>query len=439
MSDYIIYFKQTDGMIRTYNHKSKEFDTIELTKLYKIKKRYAMLTGYEANDDELVRFSKDFKQWVEEIKDNDVFKFNYLDCGSHETNIMNIFKKLCHGKYEHFDDIDGIEYQWIESCNNAGLTYCDKGKHQCYGYDYSSQYPSILNTEHFHIPTKRGKQQTIKELPDYPELGYYKVKITSDDKRFKKVFRFSDQHVYTNMSIIFAKRCQKLGHVVNIKLVDCDNNAYIYGKLDKVGEDKTGVIKCSKVFHGWYKHLFALKNKFPKNKLVKMMMSSLWGRLCEYNRRFKTEDELINYDATLRYDINHEYYIRNITHNKKKDTEFYELINTKRPYYYNIARIKPFLISKSRELTGAIAIQYIDDVVRIHTDNITFNKEHDDVIDSTSKFMTLTKEDKTTGLITFRGVGCYRNHTNEKYTTLNYKNYDDSDESVNDEFDDEFY
>ena len=444
MNNYTIYFKQTDGSMRTYNPHTKEFKTMPSNELYKLKKRYAMLTGYNANDDELVRFSRDFKHWVEELKDNDIFKINYLERSTHESNIISIFKMLCHGKYEHFEDIDNIEYEWIEACNNAGLTYCDKGKHQCYGYDYSAQYPSILNTEHFHIPTKKGKQQKIKELPEYPELGYYKVAIISNDIRFKKVFRFSDKNVYTNMSIIFANRCKKKGYNVDINLITKDNegneiyNAYIYGKLDKKGEDKTGVIKCSKVFHKWYDVLIKLKTKFPKNKLIKTMMSSLWGRLCQYNRIFRTDDELNNYDATVDYDINHKYYIRNIEYNAKKDTDIYELVNTTKPYFYNIARLKPFLISKSRELTGAIAIQYIDDVVRIHTDNITFNKEHDDVMDTTSKFMTLTKEDKTTGLITFRGVGCYRNHTNEDYTTKNYKSYDDYGECIDDEFDDGF-
>jgi hypothetical protein len=444
MNDYIHYFKQTDGLARIYNPFTKEFKTIDLTTLYKTKKRYALLTGYNTNDKGLVKFSEDFRKWVDEIKNNDVFKFDYLERATHESNIISIFKMLCHGKYEDFEEIDNIEYEWIQACNNAGLTYCKKGKDQCYGYDYSAQYPSILNTEHFHIPTKKGKQQKLKELPEYPELGYYKVRIVSDDKRFKKVFRFSEKHVYTNMSIIFANQRKKEGYQVDITLITKDDegndidNAYIYGKLDKKGENKSGVIKCSTVFHKWYKYLFALKQELPKNKLVKIMMSSLWGRLCEYNRIFKTRDELINYDVTLRYDINHKYYVRNITYNKKKDTNVYEIVDSNRPYRYNIARIKPFLISKSRELTGKIAIKYIDDVVRIHTDNITFNKEHDDVIGCTSKFMTLTKEDKTTGLITFRGVACYRNHDNENYTTKNYKGYDDFGECKNNDFEDEF-
>lgn len=436
MSDYTIYYKQTDGKVRTYNVMTKEFKSIHYIDLFKIKKRYAMLTGYEANDKDMIRFAKDFRDWVEEIKDNDIFTFDYLKYSSHESVCVDMFKKLCHGNYEDMEDIDQIEFEWIESCNNASLTYCNKGTHQCYGYDYSSKYPSILATEHFHIPTKRGKQQTLTELPEYPKVGFYKVLIVSNDNRFNKVWNYNPRQVYTNYSLAFANKCKKQGYKVDIHLIQCENNCYIYGELDKKDENKTGVIKCSKVFHKWYDYLFELKQEFPKNKLVKLMTSSLWGRLAEFNRIFRTEDELekTKLDFTLDYDPNHKYYVRNIQYSSKRKTDVYELIESKRPYRFNIARIKPFLISKSRAVIGAVAMEYIDDVVRIHTDNVTFNKQHDDVIEKHStKMLKLTKEDKTTGLMTFNGVSCYRNHTNEKYTTKNYGTIEE------DDFDEEFF
>lgn len=435
MTEYTLYFKLTDGKVRTYNVMTKEFKTIHYIDLFKIDKRYAMLAGYEANDKDMIRFAKDFRDWVEEIKDNDIFKFDYLKYSSHETVCIDIFKKLCHGKYECMEDIDQIEFEWIESCNNAVLTYCNKGKHQCYGYDYSSQYPSILATEHFHIPTKRGKRQKLTELPEYPKLGFYKVLIVSNDKRFNKVWNYNPRQVYTNYSLAFANKCKKQGYQVDINLItkdsegnDVEYNSYIYGDLDKKDENKTGVIKSSKVFHKWYDYLFRLKQQFPKNKLVKLMTSSLWGRFSEFNRTFKTEDELeeTKLDFALFYDPNHKYYVRNIKYSSKRKTDVYELIESANPYRYNMARIKPFLLSKSRAVIGAVAMEYIDDVVRIHTDNVTFNKEHDDVLEKYStKMLKLTKENKTTGLITFHGVSVYRNHTNEKYTTKNFGEFED--------------
>ena len=69
-----------------------------------------------------------------------------------------------------------------------------------------------------------------------------------------------------------------------------------------------------------------------------------------------------------------------------------------------------FLLAKSREIIGKVAIKYIDDVVRICVDNVTFNKVHDDVVFQANTFK-LTKENKTTGLIEWKYVTCYSNHT----------------------------
>jgi hypothetical protein len=89
------------------------------------------------------------------LKDNDVFKFDYLKYRSHESaGVLKCLKNfVVRGKFEDMDEIDSIEYQWIESCNNSALRYCKAGKYDCYGYDYSSQYPAILASEGFEFPT----------------------------------------------------------------------------------------------------------------------------------------------------------------------------------------------------------------------------------------------------------------------------------------------
>jgi hypothetical protein len=316
-------------------------------------------------------------------------------------------------------DIDPIEYEWIESCNNAGLRYCKKGKYECYGYDYSSQYPSILTSESFAIPTQGGKLRTIKslsEITDKYEVGYYKVKITSNDERFNKIFAYSSKHVYTQISIYLAVHCkEKEQFDVNIEIIDEENNCYVYGK-----NRKDNITKGSIIFGKWYRYLFKLKEQFPKNKLVKYMTSALWGRLAEHRRLFKTDEEIVqeNLDVALKYNVNHKYYIRNVTKNKQHE-DLCEIVNCKNPYYYNIARLKPFLLDKSRYLTAKVALKYINDVVRICVDNVTFDTQHDDVEYHTNTFK-LVKEDKTTGLIQFRRYDCYRNFTNENFTTKHY-------------------
>lgn len=417
MSNYIFYFEMGNGKAKTFNYTTNEFKVMLMSNVYKLKKHYFLMAGYEATEDGLNKYAKDFFVWVNEIKNNDIFSFDYLKYPSHESACMDIFKKLCHGKHEFMEYIDATEYEWIEKCNNAGLTYCKPGQYECFGYDFSSQYPTILSCESLEIPERRGKEQTVTEISyGTLQVGYYNVRITSKDERFNKVFAYSKKHVYTHTSLLFAFMCQKEGYEVNIDLVQTSNNAYLYGK-----GKKDNIMKGSNVFCKWYRFLFELKCKFPKNKLIKALTSQLWGRLAEHNRLYKTEEEIQNenLDVVLNYDSNHDYYIRNITVNKKGD-DVCELVNCKNPYKYTLSRVKPFLLSKSRYLTGKIAMAHIDDVVRIHTDNVTFNVQHDDVLDILKTF-PLTKEDKTTGLIEWRRTSCYKHHTNSKFTTKNFK------------------
>jgi hypothetical protein len=177
------------------------------------------------------------------------------------------------------------------------------------------------------------------------------------------------------------------------------------------------------IFGYWFDIMSGLKNRYPKNKLIKNMTSALWGRISQHNRLFKTEQQCEdeNIDYLDNYNVNHDYYIRDSTFNRKGE-EIFELVSCKQPYYYALARIKPFLLSKSRDLVGKVARKYIDDVKRIHTDNVTFNQLHDDICFEQDTFK-LIKEDKTSGKIHFVRADCYKNFTNEKYTTKNYEKY----------------
>ena len=216
----------------------------------------------------------------------------------------------------------------------------------------------------------------------------------------------------------------KEGYNIDIELIQEQNNCYIYGSLK---ED--GITKGSNIFGKWFRYMFELKEKYPECKvLIKLITSSLWGRLAEFNRLFKTDEQIVEQtiDASTKYDRSHKYYIRSTKTNRKGD-DLCELVNSRKPYYFNIARIKPFLISKSREMTGKVAIKYIDDVVRICTDNITFNKVHDDVVFQASTFK-LTKEAKTTGEIEWKYTTCYYNHSTGYKTKHFGKSNDDSDD-----------
>lgn len=164
MSEYIFFYELSNNEANTFNYTTKKYKIMQMSDVYKLKKRYSMLAGYEATQEGLLKFATDFFVWVDQLKNNDIYKFDYLKYRSHESACVETFKKLCSSKYEEMEDIDSTEYEWIEACNNSSLRYCKQGKYDSYGYDFLSQYPSILASEGFNIPTCRGKVKTLKEI-----------------------------------------------------------------------------------------------------------------------------------------------------------------------------------------------------------------------------------------------------------------------------------
>lgn len=435
----LIYFRNgADKNARTYDTSTNKYNDVcyydmlnSLNKENNKNKYFHIFKGYECNDEGLKSFALDFMMWSKELKENNIFKFDYVKCGSHINAVIQMYRLLCDQKvkeYE-FDLIDSIEYEWIEMCNNSGLKYCKPQKCESYGYDFRAFFPTILNSTDIQLPTKQGKEYRLKEL-DFTKLmvGYYNVNISSLDERFNKIFNYSKFDVYTNISLLLANKCkEEQGWDISIELYQRDGdipNCYLYGKTTK-----DDIYKSSNIFKTWHKVLMNLKNEYPQNKLIKHMLSSLWGCLCKHNKLFKTNKQIQTEKLRVSncYDLDYDYYIRNVTVNKNDDI-LNELVNTKKPYRFDIARIKPFLLDRSRYITAKIAMLYIDDVVRIQTDNITFNKEHDDIMTKYLSFPTLIKEDKTSGLIEWYHVNCYKNLTSGKMTGKRKCNDDDDDD-----------
>jgi len=79
---------------------------------------------------------------------------------------------------------------------------------------------------------------------------------------------------------------------------------------------------------------------------------------------------------------------------------YYKLQNAKKPYAYNI-RLKPWITSYGRIKTAKIILDHLDDVVRVHTDGVVFNKPKDLNIEG------FIPEKKTTGKIHFKNLNDY--------------------------------
>ena len=383
---YFIRYKLGSGSFRIYNNETGEITTMKESPT---KYDFFVQSGYEASDEGLMEYAKDFKRWTEELYNNKVYKINYTNFHSHYTAVLYTFSNISKKKYSDHEPIGILEGKWIEACYNGSLQYCEPQTCQCYAYDFSEMYPSILTNPKFIIPTKAGREKTLNEIPTDLKTGYYRVKITCNNKDFNKLFSFSKQHVYTNISLNYAQIHQKK-YDVNIELIkDGEPNTYVY--------DDT--VAGSKIFSLWFYKMLELKKMFPKNRLVKHLFSSLHGHLIAFDKRNLSWKEIKKKGLKVGMGEECDYVIKE--YHLYDDQDYYEVIDPKNPYKYNI-RIKAFLAACARNKTAEVARKHLKHVVRIHTDCVVFNKKYD-----LSDVPFLVSEEKTSGLIKWKNVNSY--------------------------------
>jgi hypothetical protein len=205
-------------------------------------------------------------------------------------------------------------------------------------------------------------------LSDATKFGFYMVKIICEDTNIKKVFSFSENNVYTHNDIKFITDILIKKHNFNIKLElidDVEYNAYVY-------EDES-LTSGNKIFSNWFKTICELKKQLPKNILIKLLSSSLWGHLSKYNTVNKTMKQIKDSNMKVGLTDKSDFIILDkIT--KGDDETYYKLLNKLNPYKYNI-RLKPFITSYGRIKTALVALLDIDNIIRIHTDGLLYSKK----------------------------------------------------------------
>jgi hypothetical protein len=384
---FIIYYQMKCGSFRVMQNDTNTLFTYQLLP-DNIKNKFHMFKGYEASDEGLIKFMSDFKTWNNELKKNSVYNINYSYFYSHHIAVQNVFKRLCKGKFEGIQEVSEIEGIYMSKCHNGGLTYCEEYSGPCFGYDFNSYYPRTLASSIFKIPVRQGEEcytNIFKLFKSKTKLNYgmYKISITSTNPNAKKVFAFSKDDVYTHYSIEFAREHMK---EFNFKFAYYPEkngfNSYVY--------DDDDLAKGSDIFNKWLKTLTDLRVLFPKNKLLKHLLSSVWGTLTRSKTLNKTYEEIIEEKLDVGIDDDSHYIIQK--HVIHSSSEYYVLQNNRERYYYGIARLKPFLVSYARNRTAKVAMKDIDSVLRIHTDAVCFSKEQD-----MSNVKNIFPEDKTTG------------------------------------------
>lgn len=407
--DYnVIYFYHSSDSVYyiSDDDTTNELKTIPFRELNKPENKYhsfSLPEGYENTHDDLIKYKIQFSKDVDEIKQKPIktgkkyFKLNYKEFYSHNDAVLYFFKySISKELFDSFEQVCKDEFYIYERCLNSGLitlnlNYKNKPT-QCYGQDFSRFYPNLLLT--LKIPKKQGKKVKLDNV-EYGKLQYgiYRIKITYTNQEFTNIFNFSKLHHYhsSTLNYLFSIR-EKYG--LSFELLQdniYDYNAYVYEYDD--------LVDGKEVFQNWFKMLDKLREQYPKNKLVKTLMSSLWGRLTSFKKKYINEDETELYDMTyLDDEEDSEYKII-----KNKD-EQYHLVLSENPYNHGLARIKPFLTSFAR----LYIMKFIhntnteQNVIRIHTDGIVYNKPFE--FDKMGLKYYPTPEDKTTGLINYHNA-----------------------------------
>lgn len=390
---YLIRYQQLDGLQRCYFSDTKNISSIKNLPKITEYRQYTLFKGYDASDDGLKSFVIDFEIWVRQLKDSNLALNIYYEKYYRHTDAVNFtFKRLCSGLYEHHTPITQLENKYWSMCYNGGLMYCNPQQCETFSYDKSSYYPKMLADPNFDIPICEGSEMYLLKLPKILKCGIYRCEITCDNENFKKIFAFSKNKAYTHYSLRTALKYQQQFDVKINLIIDDKPNAYIYDHTT------TG----DKIFKKWFNTLSTIKKRYPKNKLVKHLMSSLWGFL-SFQNTFKTTAEQIN-EKNLDVGLDSDSDFTIVKHVVYDDREYYELQNNKNPYKNNI-RLKPFIVSYGRFLMTDIIMENIDAVVRVQTDSVSFNQSMDDVI--LTKYKDMVPEEKSTGFINWENVNKY--------------------------------
>ncbi len=407
----VIYYYSEYDMIKYIEDAddTNELKTIEPKEINKPEHKFhyfRMFETYEASYNGLLAFKIDFNKWCNEIQSvpikdgrkNYYYKLNYKKFLNHNNAVYSFFQSnVKSDRLESFESIDEDEFYIFERCLNSGLITLNLSyKNQpinAYGYDFSRYYPNMLLN--LKLPTKPGKKYKLTEFESYFRFGIYRVKINYTNAEFTNIFNFSKLNHYSSTTLNYLKNVKdKYGLTFTLLTDDdYDYNAYIYEEED--------LISGEKLFTKWFAILELLRSKNPKNRLIKHLMSSLWGTLSSYKNIYIKQDEISEYDITyLDEEENSEYKIM-----KNLDSGDYKCVKSSDAYNYGLARIKPFLTSYARTYIMKFLHKCnIDEssIVRIHTDGLVFNKEID--FESMNLKYYPKPEDKTTGLINFKNA-----------------------------------
>ena len=428
---YLRYFYRENGKTYYMSHDKDDLNchADELFKDDGLNKYnyFELFDGYKGSKEGIIKYMKDFKESCDTLLKDGIFYKKYYNHKSAATLTFVRFSNMkknsisINNKKVRLENINFKESYVLEKCHNAGLCCLDEKYKddviKCYGYDYGAFYPHILSKSDLKIATtkpefkKLSQDKFMKKLSKGKlKYGVYNVKITikecnnkTSPSQFYKKFSFSSDDWYTHIDLSYAYS-QKDNFELDFKINEQtkDYNTMIY--------DKDDLIDSKVIFESWYDKLKSMKDK-NKNMLIKHLMSSIWGYLCEHKKLYYNQEEFMKLDdedvsdTTDKHETKYKILKEKMSIDSDDNIKInFTLIDKEEPYKYNIARMKPFLMSYCRCFVAEMIDRegILNDIIRIHTDGIVLNRKHE----FKDEYKPL-KESKTTGNILWKNTNTY--------------------------------
>jgi hypothetical protein len=310
---------------------------------------------------------------------------------------LSLFRRLTpKSTYSMLQDLDPVEVELSDLCINTGIYHCSKKGTELqnsFSYDFRLFYPSLMASEKFFFPYRPGQYIEFDNIDMTNlniEYGYYNCKIVIKNKNCLKVFMLNKNNWYTHFDLIIAMKLHK--QYGDIKIIPL-GKAYIYTEDDLIcGND---------IFNYWFSHIKLLKNKYPKNIIVKMVSSSLWGYLVQANTFICSETEAEKLRLTTTLDKKKgTHYISKYVITKNEKNNYYKLLDLERPMLKNNFRLKSFITGFARlEMCKTLFVD-LDGVHRIVIDGFIM----DGPFKTAKRHKTLLLEPEKCGHITINNI-----------------------------------
>lgn len=313
------------------------------------KKAYIHMTKSECLEEEYAKVMKD----IEKLKE--ATNIDILEYGNIPAVSLKSFYDLCITKRGNGcspEPIGQLEASWLDKATTGGIMYsvhnqtCEKA----YCYDVNSLYPHTMLSLKF--PASQGVFMKLNELPE--TISYLFIVRASIEKGHK-LFRYNKHNLYTSYDLQNAKRLK-----LSVELIDDDINCLSY--------EKSRIIEGEHFFKPFIHYWYEMKKKnVPFSKLI---LNSLWGVLSQKDKMkypVKRDESFYAPDG---------YTLTKMTQQAKHDFS-YEFKNQLSPFKYSYARLKPFLLSKSKShiLTSSINYHINNETILFsHTDSLITNK-----------------------------------------------------------------